>query len=101
MAPGSANEPRKTPGGAPRVCWTPKDGIPAPGDDRYFQGDIGTFGLHLLFQLESDNARQTVPIDEIVSEQRMVMLPGQQPNVGERYGRELEKPLVATVKSGP
>ena len=37
-----------------------------------------------MFQLESDNARQQVPIDEIVSEQRMVMLPGQQPNVGER-----------------
>jgi hypothetical protein len=38
-----------------------------------------------------------VPIDEIVSEQRMVMLPGQQGNVGEQYGREFEKPLVTRV----
>ena len=66
----------------------------------YYQGDIGTHGLHLLFQLESDNARQEVPIDEIVSEQRMVLLPGQQGNVGEQYGREFEKPLVVRVQDG-
>jgi hypothetical protein len=95
VRPGDPNEPRITASGAPRQCWSPSNGIPAAGDDRYFQGDIGTHGLHLLFQLESDNARQTVPIDEIVSEQRMVMLPGQQGNVGEQYGREFEKPLVA------
>ena len=82
---------------SPRKCWSPADGVPAPGDDRYYQGDIGTHGLHLLFQVDSDNARQTVPIDEIVSEQRMVMLPGQQGNVGEQYGREFEKPLVTRV----
>lgn len=41
-----------------------------------------------------------MPIDEIVSEQRMVMLPGQQANVGEAYGREFEKPLVAQVQGG-
>ena len=97
VKPGSADEPRVTATGAPRRCWTPADGIPKPGDDRFFQGDIGTFGLHLLFELESDNARQTVPVDEIVSEQRMVMLPGQKPNVGEVYGRELEKPLLTQV----
>jgi len=39
----------------------------------------------------------SVPIDEIVSEQRMVMLPGLQGNVGEQYGREFEKPLVTRV----
>jgi hypothetical protein len=97
VKPGSSNEPRVTASGAPRKCWSPADGLPAPGDDRYYQGDIGTHGLHLLFQVESDNARQTVPIDEIVSEQRMVMLPGQQGNVGEQYGREFEKPLVTRV----
>jgi hypothetical protein len=97
VQPGSANEPRVTSRGAPRKCWTPADGIPKPGDDRYFQGDIGTHGLHLLFQLESDNARQTVPIDEIVSDQRMVMLPGQQGNVGEQYGRNFEKPLLTRI----
>jgi hypothetical protein len=99
MAPGSANEPRVA-SGTPRKCWTPADGIPRPGDTRYFQGDIGTHGLHLLFLLETDNARQTVPVDEIVSEQRMVMLPGQQANVGEQYGREFEKPLLTRVAAG-
>src|SRR6202035_1075720 len=80
-----------------RTCWKPSDGIPSPGDQQYLQGDIGTHRLHLLIQLDSDNARQEIPIDEIVSEQRMVMLPGQQPNVGEQYGREFEKPLVTNV----
>ncbi len=95
--PGSSTEPRTYGAGLPRQCWKPQDGIPAAGDQRYYQGDIGTHGLHLLFQLESDNARQQVPIDEIVSEQRMIMLPGQQGNVGEQYGREFEKPVVVSV----
>jgi len=78
--PGSSNEPRTYVDPAtgltkPRACWKPSDGTPAPGDQRYFQGDIATHGLHMLFQLESDNARQQVPIDEIVSDQRMVLLP--------------------------
>jgi hypothetical protein len=103
--PGSSNEPRTYVDPAtgvtkPRKCWTPADGIPAPGDQEYYQGDIGTHGLHLLFQLESDNARQEVPIDEIVSEQRIVLLPGQQGNVGETYGREFEKPLLVQVQGG-
>ena len=92
----SSNEKLTAADGTPRKCWKPSDG-PVDGDDHFFQGDIGTHGLHLLFQVESDNARQTVPIDEIVSEQRMVMLPGQQGNVGEQYGREFEKPLVTRV----
>ncbi len=103
--PGSSNEPRSytdptTGTTQPRKCWTPADGIPAPGDRQYYQGDIGTHGLHLLFQVDSDNARQTVPLDEIVAEQRMVMLPGQQGNVGEEYGREFEKPLLVRVHRG-
>jgi hypothetical protein len=103
--PGSSNEPRTytdstTGASQPRKCWTPADGIPSPGDQRYYQGDIGTHGLHLMFQVDSDNARQEVPIDEIVAEQRMVMLPGQQRNVGEQYGREFEKPLLVRVRGG-
>jgi hypothetical protein len=98
LNPGKSDEPR-TAGGVPRKCWTPADGIPQPGDSHFYQGDIGTHGLHILFILESDNARQTVPLDEIVSETRLVMLPGQQGDVGEQYGREFEKPLVTTVGS--
>ena len=51
---------------------------------------------------DSDNARQTVPLTEIVAEQRMVMLPGQRDgSVGEQYGRGFEKPLVATALPEP
>jgi hypothetical protein len=104
VKPGSSNEPRTYTAAdgstQPRKCWTPADGIPQPGDQQYYQGDIGTHGLHLMFQLESDNARQQVPVDEIVSDQRMVILPGQLGNVGEQYGREFEKPLVVRVQRG-
>jgi hypothetical protein len=93
----SGDEPR-TFEGVERKCWTPGDGDPG-GSARFFQGSIATHGLHLLFLVDSDNARQTVPVSEIVSENRMVMLPGDQGNVpvGERYGRGFEKPLVAVV----
>jgi hypothetical protein len=79
-----------------RQCWKPSDGQP-DGSAKYFQGDIATHGVHILMIAESDNARQTVPATEIVSEQRMVFLPGDQGNVGEQYGRSFEKPLVATA----
>ena len=74
------------------------DPVPNPkfsplGDVRYFQGDIGTHGLHVLFVVDSDNAQQTVPVDELDSEQTQVILPGRQQNVGEAYGRSFEKPL--------
>jgi hypothetical protein len=47
---------------------------------------------------DSDNARLTLPVDEIVAQQRMVMLPGQRDGAaGEKYGREFEKPLVGTA----
>ena len=93
----SGDEPRVSPtDGKPRKCWTPADGLPNESD-HFYQGSIGTHGLHLLFQAESDNARQTVPVDEIVSQWRMVMLPGNPGNVGESYGRGFEKPLVATT----
>jgi hypothetical protein len=91
LIPRSDQEPR-----AGRECWKPSDGDPA-GDPKYFQGDIATHGVHILMIAESDNARQTVPLTEIVSEQRLVFLPGDQGNVGEQYGRSFEKPLVATT----
>jgi hypothetical protein len=85
----------------PRECWAPGDGLP-DGSERFFQGSIGTHGLHILFLVDSDNARQTVPLTEIVAEQRMVMLPGQRgAEAGEAYGRGFEKPLVAVSTPGP
>jgi hypothetical protein len=93
----SADEPAVASDGTPRTCWQPSDG-PPEGSDHYYQGSIGTHGLHLLFLVDSDNARQTVPLDEIVSQWQMVMLPGQRDAMaGEQYGRSFEKPLVTGV----
>jgi hypothetical protein len=93
----SSNEKMTASDGSPRRCWKTSDGIPN-GDDHFFQGDIGTHGLHLLFLADSDNARQTVPLTEIVSTWQMVMLQGDPGNVGERYGRSFEKPLLTIVR---
>jgi hypothetical protein len=91
---------------ADRECWdgTPQtgDGDPGSTDEapnaRFFQGSIGTHGVHLLFLLESDNARLTKPVDEIVSDWRMVFLPGDRDGTtGEQYGRGFEKPLVPLI----
>ena len=93
----SGDEPKLAADGTPRRCWHPTDGLP-DGSDHFFQGSIGTHGIHILFTVESDNARLTVPVDEVVSDWRLVMLPGQRgATAGEQYGRGLEKPLVAVV----
>ncbi|MFN2615637.1 MAG: hypothetical protein ABR581_00780 [Thermoleophilaceae bacterium] len=95
----SGDEPGTASDGTQRRCWKPEDGLPQ-GSDHFYQGSIATHGLHILFLVDSDNARQTVPLDEITGEQRLVMLPGDPGNVGERYGRGFEKPLVAVVDPG-
>ena len=83
--------------GTKRRCWTPADGLP-DGSDRFYQGSIATHGLHILLVADSDNARLTAPVTEIVGEQRMVMLPGfRDATAGEQYGRAFEKPLLAAV----
>jgi hypothetical protein len=93
----SGDEPRTTSTGAPRKCWRTSDGIP-DGSDRFFQGSIGTHGVHILALADSDNARQTVPLTEILSNWRMVMLPGRRDaSAGEAYGHGMESPLVATA----
>ena len=96
--PGASSD-QQTFQGAPRKCWDSESDAAIPaGDRRYFQGDIGAHGLHLMFQAESDNARLGVPLTEIVSQWRMAMLPGEQGfEAGEAYGRNFEKPLVATT----
>jgi hypothetical protein len=105
----------------PRTCWKPSDGVPnegfvagaqpssptdpnsAPigdefGDERFFQGDIAANGVHILFIVDSDNAQMTIPITEVDSEQRVVVLPGNAGNVGETYGRYIEFPLTTVVR---
>jgi hypothetical protein len=70
-----------------------EDGLPE-ASDRFYQGSIGTHGVHILFIADSDNARQTVPLTEIVSEQRMVMLPGDPGNVGAIVQSSLKRMLA-------
>ena len=68
------------------------------GARKYWQGDIGTSGLHLEIIVDSDNAAQTIPIDEVDSEQRMVVLQGNPGNVGDRFGRSSDVPLVLIAR---
>jgi hypothetical protein len=115
----SADEPDKAADGTTRKCWKPSDGRP-DGSDHFYQGAIGTHGLHLLFLVDSDNARQTVPVDEIVSEWRMAMLPGLRPDtgtpgggdsntpgpvpgreVGEQYGSGFQQPVSQQAQESP
>ena len=91
----SDSEQKTAADGTKRRCWTPRDGVQE--SDHFFQGDLGTHGVHLLFQVDSDNARQTVPLDEIVFEQAQVFLPGDPGDVGEKYGRSFDKPLVVVA----
>jgi hypothetical protein len=81
----------------PRECWTPDSPEADLGTDRYFQGSIGTHGLHLLFIVDSDNAHTTLPVTEIVAEQRIVVLPPTLENVGEAYAGSPEDALVGVV----
>jgi hypothetical protein len=93
IKPGSSDEPR-----AGRKCWHPEDGQPN-SDPRFFQGSIATHGVHLLFIADSDNARQTVPLDEVVSTQDMAMLPGDQPGaVGASFGQVWSQPVSTSVR---
>jgi hypothetical protein len=81
-----------------RECWDPTnpDHPAVPGaDPRFYQGSIGTHGVHILAIVDSDNATLTVPVTEIDGEQRMVVLQGDPGNVGDTYGRHSEKPLLA------
>ena len=99
----SADEPRTTSTGAPRTCWHPADGMP-DGSDRFYQGSIATHGVHILAIAESDNARQTVPLTEIVGNQRLVMLPGwRNGTTGEEYGRGFERGYqrIVTTPANP
>ncbi|MDQ1439024.1 MAG: hypothetical protein QOK43_2653 [Acidimicrobiaceae bacterium] len=107
--PGLHVKPKHTDGdvdsaGQPRECWKPEYGDPVAyaaahnlPADHFYQGDIGTHGVHILLIADSDNGTLTVPVDEIDSDQRRVILNGDPGNVGELYGRGLEKPAVATV----
>ena len=76
-------------------CWRRTTASPG-GDPRFCQGSIGTHGLHLLFLADSDNARQTVPLDrDRQPTGTWSCCRATRADVGEQYGRGFEKPLVA------
>jgi hypothetical protein len=78
------------------------DGTPDPtfgpqGDVRYFQGDIATHGLHLLFTGDTDNANATVPVDEVDSLDNQLILPPGVGNVGQAATLPYTAPIQAAA----
>jgi hypothetical protein len=67
------------------------------GDVRYFQGDVATHGLHLLFTSDSDNADATVPLDEEDSIDTQMILPPDLGNVGQAATLPLTAPIQAVA----
>lgn len=72
---------------------TPDPGFGPQGDVRFYQGDIATHGMHLLFTADSDNANATVPVTEIDSLDNQLILPPNQPNVGAAASQPYAAPI--------
>ncbi len=92
----SGDEPRTTAKGAPRRCWAPQGRDPEgrrpllPGQHRHARPPPAVPG----------GLRQRAPDGAGGRDRRRAAdgdVPGQQPNVGEQYGRGFEKPLVAAA----
>jgi hypothetical protein len=94
--PGTATYNSSKP--AERPDPTPDPSFGPQGDVRYFQGDIATHGLHLLFTSDSDNADATVPLDEIDSTDTQFMLPPNAPNVGTQANLMYTAPIQAVAR---
>jgi len=93
--PGTATYSSKVPAQKPDPAPDPTFG--PQGDVRYFEGDVATHGLHLLFTSDSDNADLTSAVDEADSVDHQMVLPPEQKNVGAAYTAELTVPIVTTV----
>jgi hypothetical protein len=79
-------------------CWGPTK---TAADGPFRQGLIGAHGQQLLFAAETDNLALTTPVNEMSIETRMVVLPGDPGNVGQRYGLGGDLPLQATALDTP
>ena len=86
-----AAKPAQVPDPAPDPQFGPQ------GDVRYFEGDIGTHGLHLLFTSHTDNANLSTAVDEADSVDHQVVLPPDQRNVGDAYSSAATVPAVTAV----
>ena len=87
----NAAKPAEKPDSAPDPSFSPQ------GDVRYFQGDVATHGLHVLFNVESDNATLPVPLDEAQIIDHQLILPGRQGNVGGAYSQQFVTPAITLV----
>jgi hypothetical protein len=97
--PGTATYNPKLPAQQPDP--PPDPNFSPQGDIRYFQGDIATHGLHLMFTSDSDNADLTVPVDEIDAVDHQLVLPGRQGNVGAAYSQQFTVPVLASITPFP
>jgi len=93
--PGTATYNPKLP--AQRQDPPPDPTFGPQGDVRYFEGDIATHGLHLLFTSDSDNADLTVAVDEIDAVDHQVILPPDEPDVGAAYTTRFTLPIQTVV----
>ncbi|MGH7733035.1 MAG: hypothetical protein ACREOE_04860, partial [Gemmatimonadales bacterium] len=93
--PGTATYDPKKPAQAPDRAPDPRFG--PQGDVRYYEGDVATHGLHLLFTGDADNAAMPVPVDEEDATDHQVVLPPNEPNVGAAYSAYATVPVVAVV----
>jgi hypothetical protein len=97
--PGTATYNPKKPAQLPDPSPDPNFG--PQGDVRYFEGDIATHGLHLIFTADSDNADLTVPVDEIDDTDFQAILPPNEPNVGAAYSQQFLTPIEAIATPFP
>ncbi|MHB8593953.1 MAG: hypothetical protein ACYDB3_06405 [Acidimicrobiales bacterium] len=87
----NANKPAQKQDPAPDKSFGPL------GDVRYFEGDIATHGVHLLFTSDTDNADLTTAVDEIDVTDHQVILAPDQKNVGAAFAQQYVTPIVSVV----
>ena len=97
--PGTATYNPKLPAQQPDP--PPDHSFGPQGDVRYFQGDIATHGLHLLFTSDSDNADATVPVDEVDATDSWLILPPNEPNVGAQASQPFLTPIEGVAAPFP
>ncbi len=93
--PGTATYDAKAPARAPDPPPDPQFG--PQGDVRYFEGDVATHGLHLVFTSDTDNADLTTAVDEADSVDHQVVLPPDQTDVGAAYSAQFTAPIATLV----
>jgi hypothetical protein len=97
--PGTATYDSKRAAEQPDPAPDPKFG--PQGDVRYYQGDVGTHGLHMILTSDSDNAYSTVPLDEIDAVDSWLILPPEEPNIGSQASQPFLTPIEGVATPFP